>query len=110
MEKDIEILEEQLKQYKRHLENYEKDDCLTSVYYGLKKYAEALEHLIKAYKQIEEKLMYALNPINGELSIKSKENFKKIILENINKDTYTIRKELKKYWNDEINYFRKKCE
>lgn len=54
-EEDIKILEEQLKQYKRHLENYEKDDCLTSVYYELKKYAVSLEHLIKAYKELEEK-------------------------------------------------------
>ena len=51
---DISILEEQLEQYKRHLENYEKENCLTSVYYELKKYAGALENLIKAYKELKE--------------------------------------------------------
>ena len=47
MEEDIKVLEKQLEQYKRHLENYEKEDCLTATYYQLKQYAEALENLIK---------------------------------------------------------------
>lgn len=54
MEEDIKILEEQLNIYKRHLENYEKEECLTSVYYELKKYAQALENLLTRYKQLEE--------------------------------------------------------
>lgn len=54
MEEDIKILEEQLEQYKRHLKNYEKENCLTSVYCELKEYAEALENLIKAYKEQKE--------------------------------------------------------
>ena len=53
MEEDIKILEEQLKAYKRHLENYEKGECLTNVYYELKKYATALENLIKGYRELE---------------------------------------------------------
>ena len=54
MEEDIKILEEQLNIYKRHLENCEKEDCLTSVYYELKKYATAIENLIKGYRELEE--------------------------------------------------------
>lgn len=53
---DIKILEEQLKTYKRHLENYEKEDCLTSTYYELKKYAGALENLIARNKELESAL------------------------------------------------------
>ena len=55
MEEDIKILEEQLNAYKRHLETYEKEDCLTSVYYELKKYATALENLIKGYRELDKK-------------------------------------------------------
>ena len=54
MEEDIKILEEQLKTYKRHLEHYEKEDCLTDIYYELKKYPTALENLLKRYKELEE--------------------------------------------------------
>ena len=50
MEEDIKILEEQLNTYKRHIENYQKEECLTRVYYELKSYATALENLIKGYK------------------------------------------------------------
>lgn len=54
MEEDLKVLEEHLNTYKRHLENYEKDECLTSVYYQLKKYVYALENLLKRYKEKEE--------------------------------------------------------
>ncbi len=54
MDEDIKILEEQLNIYKRHLENYEKDNCLTSVYYELKKYAQSLENLLSKLKKLEE--------------------------------------------------------
>lgn len=55
MEEDIKILEEQLNTYKRHIENYQKEECLTRVYYELKSYATALENLIKGYRELEEK-------------------------------------------------------
>lgn len=51
MEEDIKILEEQLNTYKRHIENYQKEECLTRVYYELKSYATALENLIKGYRE-----------------------------------------------------------
>ena len=49
-------------------------------------------------EKLEEKLMYALSPTKHELSDNTKKMFKNIISNNINEDTYTIKKELKKYW------------
>ena len=72
MEEDIKVIEEYLKQYKRQLENYGKDNCLTSVYYELKKYAQALEHLIKTYKDLKE-IEESHRKENGELREKIKE-------------------------------------
>lgn len=69
MEEDIEILEEQLEQYKRHLENYEKENCLTSVYYELKKYAGALENLIKGYRELKNKKYIMSISCDGECNI-----------------------------------------
>ena len=54
------------------------------------------EKLIEIY---DEKLMFALSPTTHELAQDTKINFKKIIRENINDDTYTIKKVLKDYWN-----------
>ena len=54
------------------------------------------EKMIELY---EEKLMFALSPTTHELAQDTKQNFKKIIRENINEDTYTIKKVLKAYWN-----------
>ena len=54
------------------------------------------EKIIELY---EEKLMFALSPTTHELAQDTKLNFKKIIRENINEDTYTIKKVLKVYWN-----------
>ena len=69
-----------------------------------------LEQDERLIDKLEEKLMYALSPTNGELAIVTKQNLKKIIRQNIDQDTYTIKRELKKYWKDEVNYFGKKCE
>lgn len=55
-------------------------------------------------KKLENKLMYALSPTNHELSNKTQENFKKIIRKNLNEDTHTIKRELKKYWNNDVEY------
>ena len=49
--------------------------------------------------------MYALSPTNHELALETKRNFKKIIMKNIDEDTYTIKKELKKYWDNMNTYW-----
>ena len=55
--------------------------------------------------KLEEKLMYALSPTNHELALETKRNFKKIIRKNIDEDTYTIKRELKKYWDNMNTYW-----
>lgn len=89
MEEDIKILEE--------------IGCLSKLTRGLSyddgiEFTFALAKLIEEYKKLEEKLMYALSPTNHELALDTQMNFKKIIRENLDKDTYTIKQELKEYW------------
>ena len=55
--------------------------------------------------KLEEKLMYVLGPKNHEFAAETKINFKKIIIKNINEDTYTIKRELKKYWDNMTTYW-----
>ena len=55
--------------------------------------------------KLEEKLIYALAPQNHEFALETKRNFKKIIRKNIDEDTYTIKRELKKYWNNMNTYW-----
>ena len=49
-------------------------------------------------EKLEEKLMYALSPTKHELAENTKKLFKNIIFQNLDEDTETIKKELKKYW------------
>lgn len=65
--------------------------------------AYSLENLIKGYRELEDKLMYALSPTSHELALNTQENFKKIIRENMDKDTYTIREKLKDYWEGDAS-------
>ena len=67
---------------------------------------QALENLLTRYKLYEQKLMFALTPTTHELALETQRNFKKIIAENINEDTYTIKRELKKYWNNMDTYWK----
>lgn len=50
--------------------------------------------------KLETKLMYALTPTKHELAKRTQEEFKKIIRENIDEDTYTIKRKLKESWNN----------
>ena len=63
------------------------------------------EYIDEYLDKLEEKLMYALCPTNHELALETKRNFIKIIRKNINEDTYTIKRELKKYWNNMDTYW-----
>ena len=58
----------------------------------------AIENVLEYVNVLEEKLMYALTPTKHELALETKRNFKEIIRNNIDEDTYTIKQELKKYW------------
>lgn len=53
---------------------------------------------ISYINKLEDKLMYALSPTSHELSVVTKRNFKDIIRNNIDEDTYTIKEKLKDYW------------
>lgn len=61
------------------------------------------DKLKKENEKLEEKLMYALSPTSHELATTTQESFKKIIRENIQEDTYTIREKLKDYWEGDAN-------
>lgn len=50
--------------------------------------------------KLESKLMYALTPTKHELAKRTQEEFKEIIRENIEEDTYTIKRKLKENWNN----------
>lgn len=50
--------------------------------------------------KLETKLMYALTPTKHELAKRTQEEFKEIIRENIEEDTYTIKRKLKENWNN----------
>lgn len=50
--------------------------------------------------KLETKLMYALTPTKHELAKRTQEEFKVIIRENIDEDTYTIKRKLKENWNN----------
>lgn len=93
MEEDIKILEENLKNGTIYV------NCGNSI-------DKALENLLTRYKLYEQKLMFALTPTTHELALETQRNFKKIIAENINEDTYTIKRELKKYWNNMDTYWK----
>jgi hypothetical protein len=81
------------------------DDTGCDVYLGETE-RNALNNLLTRYKLYEQKLMFALAPTTHELALETQRNFKKIIAENINEDTYTIKRELKKYWNNMDTYWK----
>ena len=70
---------------------------------GIRKHI-AIDNVLEYIDKLEEKLMHALSPTKHELALNTKTNFKKIIRDNINEDTYTIKQKLKKYWNENTYY------
>lgn len=67
----------------------------------------AIDNVLEYIEKLENKLMYSLSPTNHELAITTQKSFKKIIQDNIEEDTYTIKRKLKEYWNDEVNCYIK---
>ena len=70
---------------------------------GMRKHI-AIDNVLEYIDKLEKKLMYALSPTKHELALNTKINFKRIIRNNINEDTYTIKRELKKYWIENTYY------
>lgn len=89
MEKDITIL-------KSLIEDLKREEKLIG--YDAEVEIQAIETLIETNKKLENKLMYALSPTTHELSINTQEHFKAIIRDNLEEDTYTIKRVLKEYW------------
>ena len=73
--------------------------------FSYKERENADEYIDEYIDKLEEKLMYALGPKNHEFATETKRNFKKIIRKNIDEDTYTIKRELKKYWDNMTTYW-----
>ena len=69
------------------------DDAIETVLNLLEKKEEWINKL-------ETKLMYALTPTKHELAKRTQEEFKETIRENIEEDTYTIKRKLKENWNN----------
>lgn len=110
-DEDIKVLEELKISLSKNLERLNDRDISTTMFniFSLRKQqAQAIENLLNRYQQYEQKLMFALSPTNHELALETQRNFKKIIMQNIDKDTYTIRKELKKYWDNMNTYWEGK--
>ena len=80
--------------FKQKLEN---DEDLEMLYKGCQ---IELEEKDKYISKLENKLMYALSPTTHELALTTQENFKTIIRDNLEEDTYTIKRALKEYWED----------
>lgn len=64
----------------------------------------AIDNVLEYVEKLENKLMYSLSPTNHELAVTTQKGFKKIIQDNIEEDTYTIKRKLKEYWNNEITF------
>ena len=91
---------------KQAIERLKQIDETTEEYDGnlFKKDFEKVLNLIEKKEEyidkLENKLMYALIPTTHELAITTQEQFKTIIRDNLEEDTYTIKRALKEYWED----------
>ena len=68
--------------------------------YENKRLKSEIEKKDKWINKLETKLMYALTPTKHELAKRTQEEFKRVIRENIDEDTYTIKRKLKEEWNN----------
>lgn len=81
------------------LENKFRGQCVLNVEY-LKSIKKHIEKQNEYIEKLENKLMYALSPTTHELALTTQEQFKTIIRDNLEEDTYTIKRLLKEYWKD----------
>ena len=76
-------------------QEYKNNEDLEMLYKGCQ---IELEEKDKYINKLENKLMYALSPTTHELALNTQEQFKAIIRDNLEEDTYTIKRALKEYW------------
>ena len=81
------------------IENKFRGQCVLSVEH-LKSIRGYIENEKIYTDELENKLMYALSPTSHELATTTHEHFKAIIRYNLERGTYTIKKALKKNWED----------
>ena len=81
------------------VENKFRGQCVLNVEY-LKSIEEHIEKQNEYINKLENKLMYALSPTTHELALNTQEHFKTIIRDNLEEDTYTIKRALKEYWEE----------
>jgi hypothetical protein len=81
------------------IENKFRGQCVLGVEH-LKSIRGYIENQNVYINELENKLMYALSPTSHELATTTQEHFKEIIRDNLERDTYTIKRALKKYWED----------
>lgn len=99
---------------KQAIERLKQIDETTEEYDGnlFKKDFEKVLNLIEKKDEyidkLENKLMYALSPTTHELAITTQEQFKTIIRDNLEEDTYTIKRALKEYWEDKKYEYKNK--
>lgn len=84
------------------IENKFRGQCVLGVEH-LKSIRGYMENQNLYINELENKLMYALSPTSHELALNTQEHFKEIIRDNLEEDTYTIKRALKEYWENKQN-------
>ena len=99
--KVIQTQQEEIEAYKdiKELAGIEIREILNWKYEN-KRLKSEIEKKDKWINKLETKLMYALTPTKHELAKRTQEEFKRVIKENIDEDTYTIKRKLKEEWNN----------
>ena len=99
--KVIQTQQEEIEAYKdiKELAGIEIREILNWKYEN-KRLKSEIEKKDKWINKLETKLMYALTPTKHELAKRTQEEFKRVIRENIDEDTYTIKRKLKEEWNN----------
>lgn len=92
--------EEAIEQLKIIKNNIDKKYINTKNSNAIETVLNLLEKKEEWINKLETKLMYALTPTKHELAKRTQEEFKEIIRENIEEDTYTIKRKLKENWNN----------
>jgi 5'-deoxynucleotidase YfbR-like HD superfamily hydrolase len=90
MEEELKILEERVIMLKRHIRYYEESDCKTDRYHQLVKECNAIENLLKRYKELEEENTRLREDVEGYsgLAKQIQEEYENRIDEFVNRDRF----------------------
>jgi len=97
---NIKSLDEMKKEFGEQLESY-MYTCIVEFLESLTNNSIAVYDLEKINQQLLTKLMFALCPTDHQLDDSYKQKFKEAILNNLDKDTDTIRKILRGIWDEQ---------